>query len=114
MSDASRLACAAPVDGYRAEGPRSSGAVAALLETIVAISSSLDVRRSLERLVAAACEVTGATDGMLVVTDEFGNVSDLITNGLGVVRRDLGPDARGDSCQSTFLSQERDRRERLP
>ncbi len=97
MSDASRLACAAPVDRNRADGPRSSGAVAALLDTIVAISSSLDVRRALERLVAAAREVAGAHDVMLVVTDDYGHVTDVFTNRRGVVRPDRGLDAQGNT-----------------
>jgi signal transduction histidine kinase len=57
--------------------------VRALLDAVVAISSDVDQHRVLERIVVAACEITGARFGALgVIADNGLGLSDFITHGL--------------------------------
>ncbi len=54
----------------------------ALLDAVVAISSDLDMRSVLNRIVAAACEITGARYGALGVLGHSKSLIDFITLGL--------------------------------
>ncbi len=54
----------------------------ALLEAVLAISSDLDLHSVLNRIVVAACEITGARYGALGVLDDAGGLSDFLTIGL--------------------------------
>ena len=54
----------------------------ALLDVVVAISSDLDMHSVLDRIVASACEITGARYGALGVLGNSGGLIDFITTGL--------------------------------
>ncbi|HET6625779.1 MAG TPA: GAF domain-containing protein [Nocardioidaceae bacterium] len=54
----------------------------ALLDAVVAISSDLDMHSVLNRIVASACEITGARYGALGVLGNSGGLVDFITFGL--------------------------------
>ena len=54
----------------------------ALLDAVLAISSDLDLHSVLDRIVVAACEITGARYGALGVLDDAGGLSDFLTIGL--------------------------------
>lgn len=59
-----------------------SGSARALLDAVVAISSDLDMHNVLDRLVASACELTGATYGALGVLGNSGGLMDFVTHGI--------------------------------
>ncbi len=64
----------------------------ALLDAIVAISSDSDPHTVLNRIVRAACRITGARYGALGVISREGGLSDFITHGLTQRERDaIGP-----------------------
>src|SRR3954452_11225704 len=68
----------------------------ALLDAVVAISSDLDMHSVLDRIVASACELTGAQYGALGVLDNAGGLVEFITFGLtGAEREAIGPIPRG-------------------
>jgi signal transduction histidine kinase len=54
----------------------------ALLDAFVDISSDLDLRSVLDRIVAAACELTGAQYGALGVIGSAGGLSQFVTRGI--------------------------------
>lgn len=54
----------------------------ALLDAVLLISSGLDLRGSLERLVEASCALTGARYGVLGLIDEDGVIADYVIHGL--------------------------------
>ncbi|MCW2755490.1 MAG: hypothetical protein JWQ32_2901 [Marmoricola sp.] len=53
-----------------------------LLDAVLLISSGLDLRGSLERLVQASCALTGAQYGVLGLLDSNGIVADFVIHGL--------------------------------
>jgi signal transduction histidine kinase len=55
----------------------------ALLDAVVAIGSDLDLRTTLERIVAAACELVGARYAALGIVGPDRQLSDFITHGVG-------------------------------
>lgn len=61
---------------------RSDGSAEALLDAIVAISSDLDTRSVLERIVESACRLTGAEYGALGVLGVRPHLSEFITHGM--------------------------------
>lgn len=68
----------------------------ALLDAVVGISSDLDMRQVLSRIVASACELTGARFGALGVIGEDGMLSDFITQGLSPTEAEqIGAPPRG-------------------
>ncbi|QNN51521.1 GAF domain-containing sensor histidine kinase [Nocardioides mesophilus] len=70
--------------------------VHALLDAVVAISTDLDPHSVLDRIVAAACQITGARYGALGVVASEGGLSDFITHGLTEAEhRAIGPLPRG-------------------
>src|SRR5215210_3419850 len=54
----------------------------ALLEAFATISSDLDTRSVLERLVASACSITGAKYGALGIVDAGGELTEVVTHGV--------------------------------
>lgn len=54
----------------------------ALLDAVLLISTGLDLRGSLERLVEASCALTGARYGVLGLIDEDGVIADYVIRGL--------------------------------
>ncbi len=73
-------AYAGPVD----EGTQPAGGdgAGALLDAVLLISSGLDLRGSLERLVEASCALTGARYGVLGLIDDDGVIADYVIRGL--------------------------------
>ena len=73
----------------------------ALLEAVLAISSDLDLHSVLDRIVVAACEITGARYGALGVLGDAGGLSRLRDHraGRGGAPRDRRP-ARGATASS--------------
>ncbi len=70
--------------------------VHALLDAVVAISTDLDPHSVLDRIVKAACQITGARYGALGVVAREGGLSDFITYGLtDAERAAIGPLPRG-------------------
>jgi signal transduction histidine kinase len=55
----------------------------ALLDAVVAIGSDLDLRTTLQRIVAAACELVGARYAALGIVGPDRQLSDFITHGIG-------------------------------
>ncbi|RNL66188.1 GAF domain-containing protein [Nocardioides marmoriginsengisoli] len=53
-----------------------------LLDAVLLISSDLDLRGALERLVRASCTLTGARYGFLGLLDENGEIADFVIHGL--------------------------------
>lgn len=65
--------------------PRSDelgGTVGALLEAFISISSDLDTDTVLSRIVASACELTGAKYGAMGVLGYDGRLADVVTHGV--------------------------------
>ena len=56
--------------------------VRALVDAVVAISSDLDLHSVLDRIVVAACKITGARYGALGVVGASGGLIDFVTHGL--------------------------------
>ncbi|HZJ07989.1 MAG TPA: GAF domain-containing protein [Nocardioidaceae bacterium] len=69
-------------DDATTEGLALPGDARALLNAVVAISSDLDMHNVLNRIVAAACEITRARYGALGVIGNSGGLADFITLGL--------------------------------
>src|SRR3954468_2453032 len=69
-----------PVSPHRR--PELSGSALALLEAVLAISSDLDMRSVLRRIVVSATELTGAEEGGLGVVGVNGELVEFITTGL--------------------------------
>jgi signal transduction histidine kinase len=68
----------------------------ALLDAVVAISSDLDMRSVLDRIVVSACEITGARYGALGVLGQGSSLVDFITYGVTDEQRDkIGSLPRG-------------------
>ncbi len=67
----------APADGL--DLPRNAQA---LLDAVMAISSDLDLHSVLDRIVEAACEITGARYGALGVLGHTGGLVDFVTKGI--------------------------------
>jgi signal transduction histidine kinase len=68
----------------------------ALLDAVVSISSDLDLRSVLERIVAAACRLAGARYGALGVIGPDRHLIEFITYGISAEQRGLiGPPPRG-------------------
>src|SRR5579875_3191281 len=68
----------------------------ALLDAVMAISSDLDLHSVLDRIVEAACEITGARYGALGVLGTTGGLVDFVTTGLSQQERDaIGDLPRG-------------------
>lgn len=56
--------------------------VADLLDAVLLISSDLDLRGALDRLIRASCDLTGARYGFLGLLDENGVIADFVIHGL--------------------------------
>ncbi len=69
-------------DHTATDGLDLPGDARALLDAVVAISSDLDLHSVLNRIVASACELTGAQYGALGVLGNAGGLTDFITFGL--------------------------------
>ena len=68
----------------------------ALLDAVVAISSDLDLRTVLDRIVVAACRLTGATYGALGVIGNDRTLAEFITHGVTEEQREaIGDLPRG-------------------
>src|SRR3954451_3950179 len=68
----------------------------ALLDAVVAISSDLDMHSVLDRIVASACELTGARYGALGVLGNAGGLVEFIPFGLTDAEGDaIGPIPHG-------------------
>ncbi|MFL6159044.1 MAG: GAF domain-containing sensor histidine kinase [Marmoricola sp.] len=68
MSEVSVLG--APVEG------------SSLLDAVLLLTSDLDLRGALDRLVRAACALTGAEYGVLALVDETGGLADFVIHGI--------------------------------
>ena len=73
-------ACGGDPADLRRGGPPEAGE--ALLDAIVAISSDLDTRSVLQRIVESACRLTDSTYGALGVIGVHPHLSDFITHGV--------------------------------
>jgi len=73
-----------PAEESRSEAldPEFAGTVSSLLDAIVSLSSDLDTRSVLSRIVTGACSLTGARYGALGVIGHDGLLADLVTHGL--------------------------------
>jgi signal transduction histidine kinase len=60
-----------------------------LLDAVVAISTDLDLHRTLERIIAAACQLAGARYGALGVIGDDRRLTEFITYGLGASEREV-------------------------
>ncbi|HET8561307.1 MAG TPA: GAF domain-containing protein [Marmoricola sp.] len=79
-----------------------------LVDALVAISSDLDLDSVLDRLVRAACELTGARYGALGVLGGHDTVTRLVTHGLTAEeRRALGPLPAGHGIVGVLISDPR-------
>ena len=76
--------------------PELSGAAQALLEAVMAISSDLDLRSVLTRIVEAATQLTDAQYGALGVVGGSGDLVEFVTTGIDEdVRAEIGDLPRG-------------------
>ena len=62
--------------------PQFAGTVSSLLDAVSSLSSDLDTRSVLHRIVTAACGLTGARYGALGVRGPDGRLSDFVTHGM--------------------------------
>lgn len=62
-----------------------------LLDAVLLISSDLDLRGALDRLVRAACALTGAQYGVLALVDETGAMADFVIHGVSEETRAMIP-----------------------
>lgn len=69
--------------------PELPGSTQALLDAVIAISSDLDQRTVLTRIVEAACELTGARYAALGVIGNDGSLVEFVTTGIDDQRRSL-------------------------
>ena len=69
----------------------------ALLDAVVAISSDLDLHTVLDRIVVAACRITGARYGALGVIGNDRTLVDFVTHG-------LTPEEHAASCPAATAS----------
>src|SRR3954463_10034798 len=67
-----------PVD----EGVHLEASALALLDAFSTISSELDTRSVLLRVVTSACRLTGAQSGALGIIGHDGRLSDFVTHGM--------------------------------
>ncbi len=78
----------------------------ALLEAFIAISSDLDTDSLLHRIVASACELTGARYGALGVVGADGQLAAFITEGMDeATRRRIGPYPTGKGLLDVSAAQ---------
>jgi two-component system, NarL family, sensor histidine kinase DevS len=76
--------------------PELSGSAQALLEAVMAISSDLDLRSVLTRIVEAATQLTDAQYGALGVVGSAGDLVEFVTTGIDEdVRAEIGDLPRG-------------------
>ena len=88
--------------------PALAGDAQALVDALVAISSDLDLDSVLDRLVAAACELTQAEYGALGVLGGNDTVTRLVTHGMTPEqRRALGPLPSGHGIVGVLISDPR-------
>lgn len=81
-----------------AEAPGGDGRMRALMDAVVSVSSEMETATVLERLVAAACQLTGASYGALGVLGEPGELREFVSHGIDAdTRRRIGalPQGRG-------------------
>jgi signal transduction histidine kinase len=80
-----------PADDVRSEAldPEFAGTVSGLLDAVTSLSSDLDTRSVLSRIVVAACGLTGARYGALGVIGPDGGLSDFVTHGVSAAEIDL-------------------------
>jgi len=75
-----------------APDPELAGSMSTLLDAVVSLSSDLDTRSVLSRIVTAACGLSGARYGALGVIGHDGLLSDFVTHGLSEAEVDaIGP-----------------------
>src|SRR5690349_16932132 len=73
-----------PADDVRSEAldPEFAGTVSGLLDAVTSLTSDLDTRSVLNRIVVAACGLTGARYGALGVIGPDGGLADFVTHGI--------------------------------
>ena len=85
-----------------------SGDAQALVDALVAISSDLDLDSVLDRLVEAACQLTGARYGALGVLGDQEQLTRLVTYGITPqTRRALGPLPSGHGIVGVLIREPR-------
>ncbi len=88
--------------------PELPGTAQALLDAVIAISSDLDQRSVLTRIVEAACELTGAQYAALGVIGRDGSLVEFVTTGLSSEQRALiGDLPRGNGILGLLIEQPR-------
>lgn len=88
--------------------PELPGTTQALLDAVIAISSDLDHRSVLTRIVEAACGLTGARYAALGVIGRAGSLVDFVTTGLDDRERELiGDLPRGHGLLGLIIKQPR-------
>ena len=88
--------------------PQLPGTAQALLDAVIAISSDLDQRTVLTRIVEAACELTGARYAALGVIGHDGLLVEFVTTGLDTEQRALiGDLPRGHGILGLLIEQPR-------
>lgn len=71
--------------------PDPNRGVSSLLDAVLLISSDLDLRSALDRLVSAACALTGAQYGVLALVDDAGAMADFVIHGVDAETRAMIP-----------------------
>jgi signal transduction histidine kinase len=91
------------------EAPAAAGEEAALFEAVLSIAADLDLEGALRRIVAAACELTGARFGALGVLDPSGEeLSQFITHGLSDDEEaEIGPRPAGHGVLGLLITDPR-------
>lgn len=80
----------------------------ALLDALVAISSDLELRSVLDRIVVSACEITGARYGALGVLGRSGGLAEFITHGIDAqLRERIGPEPSGHGILGLLIADPR-------
>lgn len=86
--------------------PQLPGSTQALLDAVIAISSDLDQRSVLTRIVEAACELTGARYAALGVIGSDGSLVEFVTTGMDDQQRELiGDLPRGHGILGLLIEQ---------
>ncbi len=90
------------------ERPTLPGSTQALLDAVIAISSDLDQRSVLTRIVEAACELTGARYAALGVIGHDGTLVEFVTTGIDDEQRTLiGDPPTGHGILGLLIEQPR-------
>lgn len=87
-----------PRSAAAAEPLGGDGRVPALMDAVVSVSSEMEIATVLERLVTAACQLTGARYGALGVPGDHGGLQEFVHHGIDAdTRRQIGalPQGRG-------------------